>query len=380
MNELELSALDGANPLGFLAALGTLDVLSENDPQIKLGWHARARWTPFLASPNPLDEAGSLQRLAERLHGQAVVEKAERKREASQGRFDAAKKSLKDATDALKAQKLKGNQLKTERERVVEPVRRRFERRRKIALARLKSAVPSPELALGQRPDCTIEEFRQHAVAIRADAVVGKRTTADLLASFGTEIDDDENERIQPTAFCFITGSGHQWFLDTARQLMAEVTDSKLREALFLPWTYPDEKLTMRWDPLDDRRYALMDRDPTATDNKSTTVWMANLLGYFALGLFPCAAFARRAATACWSTDRESPAFRWPVWKQPLKRDAVRSLFTHRAFAAPDYEGERKDLRTELRARGVAGIFCAKRIQVGNPPLHKINFSPAFAL
>ena len=127
MNELPLTALDGANPLGFLAAVGTLAVLSETDPHIKLGWHARARWTPFLASSLPLDEADILHRLAARLHGQPVDEKAERKRETSQGRFDAAKKRLKDANDALKARKLKGNQLKAERERMVNPVQQRFD-------------------------------------------------------------------------------------------------------------------------------------------------------------------------------------------------------------------------------------------------------------
>jgi len=377
---LELTALDGANPLGFLAALGTLAVFSETDTQIKLGWHPRARWSPFLSSPNPLDEAAILQRLAERLHGQPVDAKAERKREASQGRSDTAKKRLKDANDAVKARRLKGNELKAERERVVEPIRQQFEKRHKIALARLKSAVPSPELALGQRPDCTIQEFRQHATSILAEAAPRKRTAADLLASFGTETADAGDERVQPTAFCFITGSGHQWFLDTARQLMAAVSTDKLRDALFLPWAYTDEKLTMRWDPFDDRRYALMDRDPTATDNKSTTVWMANLLGYFALTLFPCAALARGAATACWSTAKESPEFRWPLWEQPLGRESIRSLLNHRAFAAPDYEGDRNDFRTELRARGVAAILSARRIQVGNPPLHKINFTPAAAL
>jgi hypothetical protein len=380
MNELELTALDGANPLGFLAALGTLAVLSETDPHIKLGWHARARWTPFLVSSKSLDETVVLQQLAERLHGQPVGETAERKREASQGRFDAAKKRLKDANDALKALKLKGNQLKSERERMVNPVQRRFDKRRRIVLARLKSAVPSPELALGQRPDCTIKEFRQHASVIRAEAAPDKLTTANLLASFGSEVADLDNERIQPTAFCFITGSGHQWFLDTARQLMAVASAIKLREALFQPWAYTDEKLTMRWDPLDDRRYALMDRDPTATDNKSTTVWMANLLAYFALGFFPSASVRRGSATAGWLPGKDTQAFRWPIWKTALRAETIRSILCHRALAASDFEADRRTLRAELRARGIEAIFSAQRIQVGNPPLHKINFSPAFGL
>jgi hypothetical protein len=48
---LTLSGLDGSNPLAFLAALGTLRVLTrawpERDP--RLGWESHGgRWTPFL--------------------------------------------------------------------------------------------------------------------------------------------------------------------------------------------------------------------------------------------------------------------------------------------------------------------------------------------
>jgi hypothetical protein len=161
---------------------------------------------------------------------------------------------------------------------------------------------------------------------------------------------------------------------------MAVTTESKLREALFEPWAYTDEKLTMRWDPLDDRRYALMDRDPTASDNKSATVWMANLLSYFALAYFPSAPVLRGSATACWTLDKASPAFRWPVWKGALSANSIRSILTHRALVVTDYAAERSALRSELHARGVAAIFTSRRIQVGNPPLHKINFSPVSGL
>ena len=379
MNQLELGGLDGANPLGFLAAVGTLNVLSESDPDIKLGWHSRARWVPFLSSPQQLDETVILTRLAGQLVGRTIDRKAEGKRAVSQDRFDAAKKKLKGANDALKKLKLRGNQLKEERERNVEPVRQKFEKRRKIVLARLKSAVPSPELALGQRPDCTIEEFRQHAVDIRKESTPTSRMAVDLLAAFGAEVSSEDDERILSTPFCFITGSGRQWFLDTARQLMAKANEDKLREALFQSWAYRDEKLTMRWDPVDDRRYALMDRDPTASDNKSTTVWMANLLAYRALALFSSVAISQERATACWF-EKPSPAFCWPLWERPLSQDTIRSLLSQRAFALGDFNATNKDLRLELHAAGVAAVFSSLRIQVGNPPLHKINFSPSRAL
>ena len=375
-----LTALDGANPLGFLATLGTLAVLSETDPLIKLGWHSGAHWTPFLTSPNPLEKVEVLQRLATRLRGKPVDAEKEKLRDAAQKQFDAAKKKLKNAVDQFKKRGLRGKERDAARADDIVPHELARKNARDKFLTALKDAVPSPELAIGQRPDCTIEEFRQHAHSLRGESQLNRRATVDLLASFGAEVSGDSGERIVPTPFCFITGSGHQWFLDTARELMAVTTESKLNEALFEPWAYTDKKLTMRWDPLDDRRYALMDRDPTATDNKSTTVWMANLLAYVALAYFPCAPASRGSATACWTRGKESPAFRWPVWKKPLSDSSVRSILTHRAFAVPDYESDSKELRADLRARGVETVFYARRIQVGNPPLHKINFCSTCAV
>jgi hypothetical protein len=364
---LNLPALDGANPLGFLATLGTLAALSKEDSQIKLGWRDGAKWTPYLISSQPLEETNILRQLAVCLRGTEIDPTAERKRKASQVRFEAAKKRLKDVREELKTLKLRGNHLKSERERIVIPVEQKLKRRHRIFLARLQKSVPSPELALGQRPDCLIDEFRRHARTMRGTASMTNRTSIDLLASFGAELSGESEKQIVPTPFCFITGSGHQWFLDTARDLMKLVTEVRLRDALFEPWEYVDEKLTMRWDPLDDRRYALMDRDPTASDNKSTTVWMANLLAYIGLSLFPCAPVRRGFGTVGWFQGKDSIAFRWPIWKPPLGADSIRSLIVHPAFAASDYEGERRSLRTELLARGVEAIFSARRIQVGNP-------------
>src|SRR6266511_2491459 len=289
VHRLGLSALDGANPLGFLAALGTLGVLSQTDADTRLGWQAGARWTPFLQSGQPLDESSVVARLAEKLRGKPVDAEAEQKRQAAQKGFDAAKKRLKDVEAEFKKRKLRGVEREAARRKEIEPLEQAQSEARDESLAALKEAVPSPELSLGQRPDCTVKEFRDYAILMRAEASSTDRTSVDLLASFGAEPTKEDNPRIAPTPFCFITGSGHQWFLDTACQLIAVVTENKVREALFEPWAYRDEKLTMRWDPVDDRRYALMDRDPTASDNKSTTVWMANLLAYRALAFFPCA-------------------------------------------------------------------------------------------
>lgn len=200
--------------------------------------------------------------------------------------------------------------------------------------------------------------------------------TLDLLAAFGSDACRDERSNaITPTAFCFIKGSGQQFFLDTIRQLMGEVTSERVRQTLFEPWAYRDEKFSIRWDPVEDRRYALMDRDPTASDNKSRTVWMANLLGYRALVLFPCAPGRRGLATTAWTaSDDEAPAFTWPIWECSTPPDTIRSLLQLCELAEPQPD------RSILRARGVAAIFRARRIRVGAGSNYKVNFSPARAV
>ena len=73
-------------------------------------------------------------------------------------------------------------------------------------LAALKRRCAFPELALGQRPDCTIEEFRQHAHSLRNESQLNRRATVDLLASFGAEVGGDVWRANRPDAVLF-----HYW-------------------------------------------------------------------------------------------------------------------------------------------------------------------------
>lgn len=378
-HRLDLPALDGANPLGFLAALGTAVVYSEIDPSVRLGWYARARWAPFIETAEPLNADAFAATLVPLLRGQPVASDAQAAHKSAKKRYETAKKMVKTAADELKRRKLSRVNRDAERTEKIVPLESACEEARGAFLAALKRAVPSPEMAIGQRPDCSISEFRELAGALRGKSK--SRPPVDLLAGFGAELAADADELILPTPWCFITGSGHQWFLDTARDLMLRSEAVKVREALFESWTNDDQKYGMRWDPVDDRRHALMDRDPTASDNKSGTVWMANLLAYRALSLFPCSPSGSApgrglAPTAAWTALTGSAAFTWPLWLAPLGVGTLRSLLGLRAFV----EQNVVSFRHELRSRGVAAIFRCRRIQVGSPPLHKLNFTPSVAL
>jgi hypothetical protein len=170
------------------------------------------------------------------------------------------------------------------------------------------------------------------------------------------------------TPFCFITGSGHQFFLDTVDKLMRVVSPERISATLFEPWSYSDKKFSMRWDPIEDCRYALTDHNPS--DDESRTVWMANLLAYRALSLFSSAPGRRGLETIGWSRSDE---FSWPIWSHPISPDAIRSL-----MLLPEWSAEKLDRKFQ-KACGVLALFRTRRVKVGSQRNQKINFSPSWS-
>lgn len=383
---VELSGLDGANPLGFLAALGTLVTLHRaGERRAQLRWRRAGTWVPVVEGLSVADRAqtdavretlagavaGVLRGAAASAGDQARREAAQRAVAAAGKAFESAKRALKARRDEIRRRGLPARERKAAIEQEVRPLELDCEEKRKQWLAALREAVPRPELALGKRLDCSPDEFRSHAAALLEDAGSAGRDALDFLAAFGSDAcRDGRSGRIEPTPFEFIKGSGWQFFLDTARQLMEQVSPERVRQTLFEPWAYRDESLSMRWDPVEDRRYALMDRDPTARGNKPRTVWMANLLAYHALVLFPSVPTRSGLATTGWSDVDGTPALTWPIWSRPVGPETIRSLLLlpELGAATPD--------RAVLQTRGIVAVFRAARIQVGEGANSKLNFSP----
>ena len=235
-------------------------------------------------------------------------------------------------------------------------------------LKKLGAAVPRPELAIGLKIDMTGREFHNWAEDFLVTDDPAALSALSLLAGFSVEGAGDE--RSSRTDFDFVDSSGQLAFLETVRQLMLLVTVDRIEATLFRPWLRQDERWSLRFDPAEDRRYALLDRDPTATGNKSRSQWMANLLAYRALSLFPCAATRRGPATASWCQSEEEPVFTWPLWKFPVSCDALRSLLGQSYFASKKIDAD------ALRALGIVAAYRSRRVENGD----YINFSPARAL
>lgn len=285
--ELELTGLDGANPLAFLAALGTLRTLSLAWPtaNVRLAWQAKQAWTPVLVMPDDVDP----QQVVEALHTQL-------------------------------------NQLN--------PVFSRWDNTNKISPA----------------------EFRAYALDREKDWRPDNRVVADFLAALGNE-GAVEDEFIQDTAFRTMSGAGHQDFLKTMRLLVGATTPQHLSEALFAPWTYQDDKPSLRWDPLDDRRYALRWLDPSS--DPICTVRGANRLAVEALPLFPTMPTGRQLATTGFRGRKSKDTFlRWPIWHGFLSVNVVRSVLAMPELHAPQPN------RAWLAAQGVAEIYQSQRIIV----------------
>ncbi|MCA9189669.1 MAG: hypothetical protein KDA99_28795 [Planctomycetales bacterium] len=373
-NSLPLLGLDGSNPVGFLAALGVFQTLSSSCRigQLRMSWEDETgRWIPALHGPlQSVAEVAAI--LAKQLKCPFSADPAaEKRREQLQKAFDAKKTELKRARDALKKKRLRGKEREQENARTVAPIEAELVDCRRQWLTTLRSCVPSTEMAIGKHLNAKLDEFRETLKDAIAESSKETRAVVDLLASFGSDVcGTRQGDQMEPTPFCFVTGSGHQYFLDTARQLTECVDVSRLETSLATLQEPADEKLSMRWDPTEDRRYALMWEDPTASGNKSLTNWATNLLAYHGLQMIPTVPARKGLETVGWSTA-DGLTWRWPIWRAPATVDVVRSL-----LSCVPTNNHRQEL-SDLSSLGVVAVYQTTRIQVGNPPLHKVNFAPA---
>ena len=182
--------------------------------------------------------------------------------------------------------------------------------------------------------------------AARAD-----RYTADLWAALVSDAatrDRNKQREAEPTPLCLLFGQGHQHFLERLGAIPQETTPPSrgggrsrasisetecLSEALFSPWTRPDDTKSFRWDPQEDVRYALRATDPTDSKTRETTQHGANRLAAIGLSVLTVAPRRRGPDTRLellgGSRDRGSFCVTWPIWEAPISLAAIRALLGH---------------------------------------------------
>lgn len=303
MNALPLPGLDGSNPLAFLAALGAYRILAESQfrPNLRLTWERHGYWVPVLTSDATLGRGDA----------DAVVEKL--------GSY-------------------------------------------------LSQRSTAPEFCVPDDNDGTMANdikippfvFRKHLENLRSGCRPTMRLSVDFAAAFASEFITEKNpnkkrDEVVPTAFHLT--SGRQQFLDMARKLSVRTKPGNVRHALFEIWKYEDgaeedREPSLRWDPRDQRLYALQAYDPTDNaQNPIRTVRAANCLAVEALPLFPSFACATELKTTGFCRRNRRECFTWPVWSAPTGKEVLKTL-----LALPELQAE--NISTEsLKPRGISAVF-----------------------
>src|SRR5881396_3600782 len=94
---VELAGIDGANPLGFLTALGTLVAVRQaGEKEARLRWTRTRTWTPVLDGVSTSDHDALSDALARALRGCVVSGDDEKRRKAAQRESDVARKAVHD--------------------------------------------------------------------------------------------------------------------------------------------------------------------------------------------------------------------------------------------------------------------------------------------
>lgn len=310
---LLLNGLDGSNPLGFLAAVGTLRVLGDAFGNLaRLGWRStRGNWRPFLAGCGG-DKDEICSKLLDLL------------KHASMTVFDIGRES------------------KNNKE---------------------YNKFPFPAGRL-------VQEF----TALQVNASPSERRDVDFLASFGTELyPDAKTDEFQETRFRMVRSgdSNRQGMLFYAKAIRESLDRHHVERALFRAWDYQDEGYSLRWDPIEDQPYALRWRDPSKsnpTDGPGTML-AANSLAIEALRYFPTFAMGKQAHTAGFHRNTwQGLRFVWPVWTPLVDMETLRSLVALRELH------ENPPRRSALLAMGIAEIYSARQIR---PNQYYSNFAPA---
>ncbi len=241
------------------------------------------------------------------------------------------------------------------------------------ALLQAPSAPVALFQSLGNNIKVPHDDFASFAIAAHELTVFADRRAGDFAACFASEVcQDDKTGTVQYTNFCFITGSGHQHFLGSAKALVAIVTQEHLWDALFGRMAEDQKSNSFRWNPCDASEYALRWKDPSK--DGSWTSWGANRLAFEALPLYPVHPRGRDLETTGFHWANKRSQYSWPIWKASLAVDEVRSLIAFAEIHHPSPDPAR------LASMGVAQVFRSTRVRIGQGANFKVSFRPARAL
>ncbi|MDO9110836.1 MAG: hypothetical protein Q7U40_09290, partial [Desulfatirhabdiaceae bacterium] len=237
-------------------------------------------------------------------------------------------------------------------------------------------STPTDPFEIEKKLPFSAKLFRAALLSTMEFASPVRRREIDILAGFGSEVHFDEKDVFEDTAFRMVRSgdSAGQGLPAYALAIRKHIDIDALNRTLFQNWDYRDDDFSLRWDPIEDQRYALRWYNPSSETNKKyalKTMRGANALSLEALALFPVQPQAfGKTATTCFSWfSRKREFFTWPIWDQPISLDIIRAL-----LSLSDLHNSESPPRQILAKRGIVEIYRCERIA---PNKYYKNFTPA---
>jgi hypothetical protein len=285
MHDVTLTGIDGSTFLGFMSALGVLEVAHatrlEGEAPL-LSWRQAGTWQPTIAS------SASFEELSERIL------------------LDARSQAIEEVL-SFRYVKIEKNGPK--------PV-----------------ASLSPPLAvLRATLSCCLDPDRTRSdilAALMCESCVDsmkdeKAPSTEDLVRFGVPHDRGAalHLSVNPTPFDFT--SRNVQFLDQIRRIRDVLTRDVIAADLLQGMGAPSERI-MRWDARVDMPGALFDgAEPMP---RPAAEWLA----FRAVPFFPLVESSGTARMSGFSGRRKSGEFRWMLWDRPLYRDVIKSALATR--------------------------------------------------
>ncbi len=236
------------------------------------------------------------------------------------------------------------------------------------------AAVLALDHDFGGEKDLTFDGTRARELLEASQAPETPERSA-LLGSLFSDAALKKDGRILAAPLCAMFGQGHQHFLirlaevpcgalpkamAKRRPLPDLNAPAYLMAALFVPWSRIDETDGFRWDPAENRRYAMRFKNPSGDAGR--TVHGANRLASLGLAALPGAAVVRPRGVRFLTLGAEpgpdgTLGITWPIWASATSLAAIQAMLGHPDLVSGGKNG--------LHHLGVVERRCARRIANG---------------
>ncbi|VTS06208.1 type I-G CRISPR-associated helicase/endonuclease Cas3g [Tuwongella immobilis] len=167
---------------------------------------------------------------------------------------------------------------------------------------------------------------------------------------------------------------------DNLRSIMQRTNGTHLYRSLFQIWDFADalDNQSLHWEPSEDRRHAYQWNQPSGDPTRKRRGGMlgANRLALEAWPFFPLFPVREKATTRGFQGTRANDiTWTWPLWSSPLSIDSIASLLSL-DFTEQQSESADAMLGSKYAMLGIATRFQTRRILVGKTP----NLTAAIAV